>query len=324
MNISEGTGIHGRNLAAGSSVPPLWAWLALAGAVVGGTGSIIGLFLPGPVYGQETAGLANAALAQDAVNLFVVAPATVVLALCALRGSARSWLVLPGFLAFTAYNYSIYVFSIHFGPLFLLWVPVLGLSVFAFAGVVSASGAAGDRRVSVGRAAWLPGWFLIGAAALFAGMWLREIIPDLAAGRASSSAAAWRVPTNPVHVLDLAIFLPAVCASGVLLLRRRRLGERTAPASLAFLALTCLPIVVTPFIAAARGDAHVWSVVLPIGVFFGATIVVLWRLLRSLTHGGAVGAGGTGYRTAGGAEAPAGRPSGAEGASGPGSGRKGG
>lgn len=32
---------------------------------------------------------------------------------------------------------TIYVFAIHFGPLFLLWVAVLGLSLFAMIGTMS-------------------------------------------------------------------------------------------------------------------------------------------------------------------------------------------
>lgn len=39
---------------------------------------------------------------------------------------------------------------------------------------------------------------------------------------------------NPVHVLDLAFFLPAICVSGVLLLRRHWFGYATAAAQLIF------------------------------------------------------------------------------------------
>ncbi|MDD0857692.1 hypothetical protein NHF46_07975 [Arthrobacter alpinus] len=208
-------------------------------------------------------------MAQDVANLILVAPATVALVLRACRGHMLAWLWRVGVLAFTAYSYSIYLFSVHFGPLFLLWVAVLGLSVFTLVGSLSALGAvlAGPGRLGrLGRALRLPGWFLVGAALLFATMWLGEILPDLLAGTGSASAAAWRVPSNPVHVLDLAIFLPAVAASGVLLLRRSRLGAVIAPGALVFLALTCVPILVTPFVAQARGAAPGWAVIPPIGL----------------------------------------------------------
>jgi hypothetical protein len=117
-------------------------------------------------------------------------------------------------------------------------------------------------------------------ATLFGVLWLREIVPDLLAGRPSTSAADWRVPTNPVHVLDLAFFLPAVFASGLSLLRRRWFGYATAAGQLIFLALTCLPVLVTPVVAQVRGHTPVWSAVGPVGVLFIATVVVLWRFLR--------------------------------------------
>lgn len=131
-------------------------------------------------------------------------------------GSLRSWLCLIGFLAFTAYNYAIYAFSIHFGPLFLLWVAVLGLSVFAAAGALARLLRPGVGALSRRQPARLPAWFLIALGVIFALLWLSQIVPDLLAGRPSTSAATWDVPTDPVHVLDLAFFFrqsaPAVCS----------------------------------------------------------------------------------------------------------------
>lgn len=109
----------------------------------------------------------------------------------------------------------------------------------------------------------LPAWFVIAVGALFTLLWLSEIGLDLLAGGPSRSAAAWDVPTNPVHVLDLALFLPAVVTSGVLLLRRHPFGYATVVGQLVWLALTSLPILVTPFVAASRGHEPGWAVMLP-------------------------------------------------------------
>lgn len=105
-------------------------------------------------------------------------------------------------------------------------------------------------------------------------------MPDLLAGDASRSASDWNIPTNPVHVLDLALFLPAVVTSGVMLLRGHPAGYITAPGQLVFLALTCLPILVTPVIANARGHEAGWAVMLPIGIVLAGTVAVLWWTLR--------------------------------------------
>jgi hypothetical protein len=262
---------------------PVWARLSVATAVLAAAGSVVALLGQEHIYGRETPDLYNAAVAQDLVNLFLVAPLMLFLAVRASRGSRRSWLCLVGFLAFTAYNYAIYTLSIQFGPLFLLWVAVLGLSVFAATG--SLTGLLGPEAGApvVSPEVRLPAWFLIALAVFFALLWLSEIVPDLLAGRPSTSAATYDVPTNPVHVLDLALFIPAVCASGLLLLRRHRIGYASAPGSLIFLALTCLPILVIPFVAQARGDAPGWMILVPIGITAVATLVLVWRLLHAMS-----------------------------------------
>jgi hypothetical protein len=76
------------------------------------------------VYDQLTRAFLAQALAQDLVNLLIVSPAIVVLAVLALRGSVRAYALWLGTLLFTAYNYVIYTVAIPFGTLFLLWVAV--------------------------------------------------------------------------------------------------------------------------------------------------------------------------------------------------------
>jgi len=256
-------------------------WLTVATAVASAAGCVVALLQPPAVYGDETRALADAATAQDLVGLGVVVPLLLILSLAAARGSLTCWLGCLGCLGFTVYNYAIYAFSIHFGPLFLAWVAVLGLSFYALiTGLVLI-----DPRLIRNRFAVVPsrltGWFLVSMAVLFTLVWLGEIVSDLAAGRPSASAAEWEVPTNPVHVLDLAFFLPAVAITGVMLLRRHWLGYATAAGQLVFLGLTCLPILLTPCVAAARGHTAGWGMIEPIGVVAVATLVVLWRLLRT-------------------------------------------
>ena len=91
--------------------------------------------------------------------------------------------------------------------------------------------------------------------------------------------------TNLVYVLDLAFFLPVAVTSGILLLRRRPLGYATAAGQLVWIALTCVPILITPLVANARGHAPGWAVTLPIGVLLLATPAVLGRLLQHTARG---------------------------------------
>lgn len=263
-------------------LPALWAWLSVSAAVLAAVGSVLGLSMPGRLYGQETSEMVIAVLAQDLVNLFLVAPLMLILALRAGKGSLRSGLCLVGFLAFTVYNYAIYAFSIHFGPLFLIWVAVLGLATFALAGNLATLNTPDvETRLADARVR-SPGWLLIVVAVLFALLWLSEIVPDLLSGRSSTSATDWDVPTNPVHVLDLAFFLPAVGAVGVLLFRRHRIGYVAAPGALIWVVLTSLPILLTPFVAQARGEVPGWSIMVPIGILAVATVAILWWLLHTM------------------------------------------
>lgn len=263
----------------GFRVPRTSRWLTLATAGLSAAASVVGLASATDIYGGETTTLRDAATAQDLVGLVLVAPLLLVLALAAERGSVISWLCCLGALEFTAYNYAIYAFSISFGPLFLAWVAVLGLSLFALVTALVAMTAPTLPRAGAGSQR-LTGWFLVFIAGLFTLVWLREIVTDLVAGGPSTSAAEWNLPTNPVHVLDLAFFLPAVAITGVLLVRDHWLGHAMAAAQLVFVELTCLPILVTPFVAMSRGHVAVWSVMAPIGVIAVVTLVVLWRFVH--------------------------------------------
>ncbi|MCT9932167.1 hypothetical protein N5079_18355 [Planotetraspora sp. A-T 1434] len=259
----------------------VWLRLSVLGALLAAAGNIAGLVNAGGVYGKETSAFIDQAIAQDAVNLAVVSPAIVVLAVLARRGSLRAYLMWLGGLAFTTYNYVIYTMSVHVGPLFLVWIAVLGLSAFSLIGGLAAldAGAVGDRFGHAPQR--LAGWFLIAVAALFTLLWLKDIVPAILDGRAPQSVSELALPSSPVHVLDLSFFLPAAFATGVLLLRGRPWSYTTAPGLLVFLALTGLPIIVTPFVAEARGDEPAWAVLPPIGVITIACLAVLARL----THG---------------------------------------
>ena len=101
---------------------PLAALIALA--------SGLGLFWAG-AYAREAAFYAAQGVGQDAVNLIVVVPALIVSALLAVRGSRISFQAWGGVIFYCAYSYVIYTFSMHFGPLFLVYCAILGLSVYS-------------------------------------------------------------------------------------------------------------------------------------------------------------------------------------------------
>ena len=264
-----------------------WATSAVA-AVVALVGSAIGLADVDGIYGRETAPFVDQAIAQDLVNLTLAAPATLLLAWRAWRGSLRAGLLWTGVLTFTVYNYAIYTVSIHVGPLFLAWVAVLGLTLWSLVGglralrpaAVAMELAAAPRRVV--------GWYLLVIGGVFTLLWLSDIVPAMIEGRVPQAAADLDLPSNPVHVLDLAVFLPAVIAVGRLVLLRRPTGLTLAPAAVVFLVMTGLPILVTPFVTAARGGEPAWPVMGPVGAITAVGVVVLVALLRHRSVGAGV------------------------------------
>jgi hypothetical protein len=115
----------------------VWLWLSIAAALLAVSGSVIALAVD-RIYAGLTPTFLPQALAQDIANLTVASPAWLILAALALRGSLRAYLLWLGVLTFTVYNYVIYTFAVPFGPLFLPWVAVLGLCIYALIGGVTA------------------------------------------------------------------------------------------------------------------------------------------------------------------------------------------
>jgi hypothetical protein len=265
-----------------SRTSAIWLWLSIAAALVAIAGSIISLSVKS-IYSALTPAFLPQALAQDIANLAVVAPLWLTFAVLALRGSLRAYLLWLGVLTFTVYNYVIYTFSVPFGSLFLLWVVVLGMCIYSLIGGVTVidhnvvkSSFANQRTIQV------VAWFLIITAVLFSFLWLSEDIPALLSNTRPQSLVDMALPTNPVHILDLGFFLPAVIATGVMLIKRMRLAYTLAPSFIVFLILTGIPILITPVVQSVRGEIATWGVVVPIGTLTMLLLALLIWLLSTM------------------------------------------
>ncbi|MFN2120453.1 MAG: hypothetical protein ACK2T0_08695 [Anaerolineales bacterium] len=259
----------------------LWVWISVAAALVAVLGNIVGLMVPA-IYARLTPAFLAQAYAQDVANVALVAPAWLVLAALTLRGSVRARLLWLGVLLFAVYNYVIYTLSVPFGPLFLLWVAVLGLSFYALlGGILTTDQEQAAASLQNRLASRVTGWVLLVLAVLFAALWLSEDVPALLSGTTPASVVDLGIPTNVVHVLDLAFFLPGAAVCGILLLRGRAVGYALAPGFLAFLVLTGMPIVLTPIVQSARGEPAQWGVTGPIGIL---SLMLLGLLVWLLTE----------------------------------------
>jgi hypothetical protein len=257
---------------------PGWLWLSLPIALLAVAASLAGILIQS-IYARETANWAGQAVGQDIANLFLY-PVLLALAFFAARGSLRAYLAWSGLLAYSAYTYAVYAFATHFGPLFLLHVAILGLSVYALIGSLTSVDtgrvkAAFGQTTPIRQTAWALGALVL----VFCGLWLSSDIPATISNVPSKELRDAGVLTNPVHVLDLALFIPALAFTGVFLLRGRALGFVLAPVLLVAGIGISVAVVSLSIVLTHRGQSSLAG-----GIFMGLLAlvesVVLVRFLR--------------------------------------------
>src|SRR3954469_4178386 len=115
------------------SVSRTWIGLSWLASLLMALASAAGLFVPA-VYAKETASWGAQGAGQDLVNLFVAVPTLTLSAWYVRKRSVRALMVWIGALIYVVYSYLMYAFFVHFGPVFPLYVAVLGLSAFTLVG----------------------------------------------------------------------------------------------------------------------------------------------------------------------------------------------
>ncbi len=233
-----------------NSKTPLWLSMLVAILVLLASGA--GLLLTS-IYARETTPWAIQAVAQDSANLVSVA-VLVIAAYFVHNGSVRALLVWMGALLTLLYAYVIYAFAAHFNSLFFVYVAIVGLSFYTFLSTVL--GLESDRlwpRFVASTKAKAVSVYLLLVAVLFAFLWLSQDIPAIVAGKAPQSVTGNGLLTNPVHVLDLGFYLPAMIITAILLWRRKFLGYFFAIPLLVFSILTGIGIIAIDVVTGMRG-----------------------------------------------------------------------
>ncbi len=248
----------------------IWIFLSLAAAVLMAVASAAGVFLP-TTYAHETASWATQGIGQDIANLFFIFPAMLVSLHFAFRRSTRATLVTLGLLIYVVYSYVLYAFFVHFGPWFVVYVAVLGLSAYALFGLVIHMNRDDiARQLSGNPKTGLVSILLLVFGLLFAVQWLSEIVPSLLSGTTPKSITEIGAPVNPVHVLDLAFILPGMIVTAVAVRKRMPLGLLFAAPLLTFSAAMGIAILC---MFAAQGARGVPISGVPI-VVIGAVVVM--------------------------------------------------
>ena len=255
----------------------LGAELGLVLATVVAAVSIFGIVLPS-TYARETPAWAAQAVGQDWFDLLVAVPW---LALASRRAAGAGRLLLAGGVLYAVYELVIYAFGVHFNALFLLYCGALGLGLLTLLLLgVSLLRVPSPPWPTAGAPVRTVAGLLFGTGALFAFLWLAEIVPAMARGETPASVTAAALPTNPVHVMDLAVILPAHVAAAALLLQRRSTGEILATVLLAFGLLMSASIGGMLLVMRLRAVPASSGVILGMTALAIADALVLARVLR--------------------------------------------
>jgi hypothetical protein len=125
------------------TTPRIWLWLTGPIAVLVAIAAGVGFFSY-DIYRDAPLNAAQA-VGQDLITLVVALPALVISAMLALRGSRRAHLVWLGVLLYLVYTYLIYALAIQFNALFLVYVALLGCSLYALIGGLATTDFAGIK-----------------------------------------------------------------------------------------------------------------------------------------------------------------------------------
>lgn len=211
----------------------IWFWLTVPIAILlliaAGSGVLIhGIYHDAPYFTAQARG-------QDLISLVLVLPALIVTTFLARRGSLRAWAIWIGVLVYLVYTYVVAALDVQFNAFFLVYVALLGCSLYALIG-----GLATINRTEI-KACFTTktpvkavSIYLAVLAILFYLLWLREVVPAWIAGKIPQSIQDNGTPTNAIHVLDMAWMLPAFGITAGSLWRKQALGYTLAGALLSY------------------------------------------------------------------------------------------
>ena len=249
-------------------------------AILVATASCFGIFTFG-FYANEAFNWQIQSIAQDFFNLLVVIPALLITAILSKKDDTAR-LLWAGVIVYLLYTFIIYCFDIHFNPLFLIYCLILGIAFFAlvwfFYIQVKNESIGGIKKRIVNR---ITGIFFIVLSLVFYLLWISEIIPAITDNTVPQGLIETGLVTNPVHVMDLSVFLPGVFLTGLLLLKQKPLGASLSIILLTFFVLMNLTIAWLAYKMTQEGLDSSFVVTIVMSVLFLISIsLLIWNILN--------------------------------------------
>lgn len=232
--------------------PPAYGLtIALLIATVAGAG--LSFLLPDLLGGPA---VMNGSVRGTGLVLSVVTVPMVAFAMAlTARGSTAAFLVWAGGLAHVLYQSTLFLYATPFNELFVVYLAMLALGIWAAVALLAGSDAdglregltPGLRRRPIAIYVWV-------VAALNALGWLARILPELTADEPAFLVGTG-LTTNPVFVNDLAIWLPLMAVGAWWLWRDRPWGAVVIGAMLVMWQVEAVTVAVDQWMGATADPA---------------------------------------------------------------------
>lgn len=266
-------------------VHPVINWSSIAIVILSFAASFLGI-TDLRVYAKESANWALQARGQDIGN-FIAGAFLLIGLVASSRRSMAGFYIWVGSLMYFIYAYLVYSFAVHFNYLFLVYVAILGLSVYTLIAAVAMHDLPNMSDKFLSRTVFrFAAYTLIVTGTLFELLWLGEIIPSLMSGQLPKSLIDAGVRVNPVHVIDLSVVLPGMIATGILLLRKQKIGLHLTAPWLTFSILMGASIIATMIMMAFSGypDSIAPLIMVSLIVLSSAAALFLFLREQALPH----------------------------------------
>lgn len=242
--------------------------------------SYIGLFTP-DFYHAETENWQAQSIGQDIINLVLIAPVLFITAALVARKNRMAEFIWGGVVLYLIYTYTLYCFDVHFNKLFIVYCLCLGLSFYSFIYFLYRQF---NRQVNYPVSGLLRnviGVYFIVIATLFYFLWLTDSITAIIQNKTPASIVEAGLTTNGVHVLDIAVILPAIFIVGIFLMRNKKPGLMLTPVMLTFLILMDITIGALVVVMKVRNIANDLMLVYIMGVLTLISLLLLIWYFKS-------------------------------------------
>lgn len=235
-------------------------------------------------YLRETPNWNTQAIGQDIIDLCIATPILLIAAFLSYRQYKSAIFIWGGTVIYFLYTFLIYAFSVHFNSMFIIYCLALGLSFYSFLYFLVVIG---KEPVNEWFSEKVPikftAVYLIIISVMFYLLWFSQIIPSIAGGTIPPDLLESGLFTNPVHVIDISVFLPAIFLTAALLLKRNSFGFLLAPAILMFFILMDITLAFLTVIMNSRGieTSYTIAIIMSALALFSFFLLHRWIRLRT-------------------------------------------